>query len=219
MVEPGFTSAVLKFALSQESLSPAQTTSSGLALSKMEALSKPSLRHRGSQGRIYRETRKFVSVDTHEESKQRSLTISDPITHTRTACIIATRPCTVTRYHQPSAFRPPPDGSFDAGARYLTRESLGNDVIDGLGVIGTRETVTINAGVAGNSRPLVSTREFWYSPDLQINLVITRQDPREGTQVIRVVDFSRSEPDPAMFQVPSGFAVEDLHRGAAKSEP
>jgi hypothetical protein len=110
-----------------------------------------------------------------------------------------------------------PVGPFDNGKRELTRESLGSDVIDGLNVAGTRETISINPGVVGNSQPLVTTREFWYSPDLQVNLSVTRKDPREGSQVIHVVDLSRAEPDPAMFQAPAGFVVE-TPRGSAKAE-
>jgi hypothetical protein len=107
-----------------------------------------------------------------------------------------------------------PAGPIDNGTRYLTRESLGSDVIDGLNVIGTRETISINPGVVGNSQPLVSTREFWYSPDLQVNLSVARKDPREGTQVIHVVDLSRFEPDAAQFQAPAGFAIQDLRQTA-----
>jgi hypothetical protein len=82
--------------------------------------------------------------------------------------------------------------------------------------VGTRETLTINAGVIGNNQPVVTTREFWYSSDLEINLSVTRKDPREGTQVIQLIDLSRDEPDPSLFQVPSDFAIEDL-RTAAKT--
>jgi hypothetical protein len=62
--------------------------------------------------------------------------------------------------------------------------------------------------VVGNSQPLISTREFWYSPELQVNLAITRKDPREGTQVILVDDLSRGDPDRALFQIPPGFKLE-----------
>ena len=92
----------------------------------------------------------------------------------------------------------------------MTRDSIGTDVLDGLNVIGTRETITINAGVLGNERALVSTREFWYSPDLETNLSITRKDPRLGKQVIHLSEISRTEPDSAKFQVPAGFTVEDV---------
>ena len=56
-------------------------------------------------------------------------------------------------------------------------------------------------------KAVVVTREMWYSPELQVNLSVTRKDPREGTQVIQLVDLNRTEPDPATFQVPEGFVV------------
>jgi hypothetical protein len=50
-----------------------------------------------------------------------------------------------------------------------------------------------------------------------VNLSVTRKDPRQGTVVIHVLDLSRSEPDPSLFQVPANFTVQD-HRQSAKSE-
>jgi hypothetical protein len=165
---------------------------------------------RDSEGRIYREVRGFVPLnDTPRLSEIR---IFDPVTHTRTNCHIATRLCDVTPYHAPTSFTPRPSGAFDNGKRSLARESIGNDVIDGISVVGTRETITVASGVVGNSQPLVITREFWYSPDLQVNLAITRKDPRDGQQVIRVSNVSRAEPDPALFKVPAGFTVQNTPR-------
>jgi len=172
---------------------------------------------RDSQGRIYRERRKFVPVDSKQESEQIEIILLDPVAHTRTNCVVATHGCTIADYHASASFTPKPAGPIDNGTRYLTRESLGSDVIDGLNVIGTRETISINPGAVGNSQPLVTTREFWYSPDLQVNLSVTRKDPREGTQFIQVVDLSRAEPDSAMFQIPAGFVVQG-HTGSAKTE-
>jgi len=164
---------------------------------------------RDREGRIVREVRSFVPVGSNEQSPVTEIRIFDPVTHSRTACKIATHRCNVTGYHAPTSFTPRPPGAFDDGKRNLTRESIGNDVIDGISVVGTRETVTTGAGVIGNSQPLVVTNEFWYSPDLQVNLAVTRKDPREGTQVVRVGDVSRSEPDPALFKIPAGFQVEN----------
>src|SRR3984957_8475413 len=168
---------------------------------------------RDSQGRIHREKHHFVPLDSNEQSKLIELKISDPITHTRTICNAATHRCSVSGYHAPTSFKPRPVGEFDNGKRSLTRESLGSDSMDGLNVVGTRETVTISPGVIGNSQPLVTTREFWYSPDLQVNLSVTREDTREGTQPDRGQDVSRSEPDPAMFQVPAGYVVDSREPG------
>ena len=171
---------------------------------------------RDSQGRIYREHVSFAPANSNQPSKRRDIILLDPVAHARTTCVVATRHCTITGYYAPTSFTPRPAGLFDKGTRSLTRESLGSDIADDLNVVGTRETISINAGVVGNSQPLVSTREFWYSPDLQVNLSVTRKDPREGTQTIHVLDLSRSEPDPAMFRIPAGFAVDD-RRGSAKA--
>lgn len=172
---------------------------------------------RDSQGRIFREARSFVPADSDQEPKLQDIRIFDPITHTRTICVVAAHSCNVTNYFASISFTLRPVGPFDDGKRTLARESLGNDVMDGINVVGTRETVTINAGVVGNSQALSIAREFWYSPDLQVNLAITRKDPQEGTQVVRVHEVSRSEPDPSLFKVPEGYAVHDLRNNAAKS--
>jgi hypothetical protein len=173
---------------------------------------------RDSQGRIYREHVNFVPGNSNLPSRRREFDLLDPVTHTRTVCMTATRHCTITNYYASTSFTPTPAGPLAKGTRYLSRESLGTSTVDDLNVIGTRETLTINAGVVGNTQPLVATKEFWFSPDLQVNISVTRKDPREGTQVIHVEDLSRSEPDPAIFQIPHGFVVQDIRQQSAKNE-
>jgi hypothetical protein len=164
---------------------------------------------RDSQGRIYREHVSFVPVNSNRPMKRREIDLLDPVAHTRTVCIMAKRHCAITNYYASEKFVPPPTGPQDHGTRYLSREVIGTDTIDGFPVLGTRETLTINAGAVGNTQPLVTTKEYWYSPDLEINLLTTRKDPREGTQIIHVIDLSRADPDPSIFQVPANFVVED----------
>lgn len=164
---------------------------------------------RDSQGRIYREHIYFVPATSNEPMKRREIDLLDPVAHTRTVCTVAKRRCAITSYYASAKFVPPATGPQAKGTRYLSREVIGTDTIDGLPVLGTRETLTINAGAIGNSQPLVTTKDYWYSPDLEINLLTTRKDPREGTQVIHVIDLSRSEPDPTIFQIPSNFVIED----------
>jgi hypothetical protein len=172
---------------------------------------------RDGQGRIYREKRNFVPANSDQEPHRFQFKIADPLTHTLTECKVASRSCIVTDYFVSTSFKLRPVGPFDDGKRSLAREALGNDVMDGINVTGTRETITIDAGVVGNSHALSITREFWYSPDLQVNLAITRKDPREGKQVVRVHDVSRSEPDPDLFKVPEGYAVHDTRNMSSKS--
>src|SRR5271154_6349060 len=167
---------------------------------------------RDSQGRIYREGRSFVPANSNQEPKLKEIMVFDPTARTRTACDLATKQCTITSYRPMTSFVAMPPGPFANGTRTLAREDLGSNVVDDLNVIGTRETITVSPGVLGNDRPLVTTREFWYSPDLQTNVSVTRKDPREGTQVIHLTDLSRSEPDPAIFELPAGFSMHDLRR-------
>jgi hypothetical protein len=165
---------------------------------------------RDGQGRIYREHRSFVPLNSKRESRQFDLLILDPVSHSRTTCIIAARRCAVQSYHARTTFSLNPDGLFDNGMRFLSRVNLGHDEIDGVEVNGTRETLQIAAGAVGNSQTLVGTRDFWYSPELQVNLQVTRKDPRIGTQLLKLVELSMADPDPKIFQVPSGFVVERL---------
>jgi hypothetical protein len=167
---------------------------------------------RDSQGRIYRERRSFVPADGTKEPKLEEIVVYDPAAHSRTSCVVATRQCSITNYHPPLTFRSRPTGPFADGTMTLAREDLGKNTIDDLNVVGTRETVTVNGGVVGNEKPLVTTREFWYSPDLETNLSVVRNDPREGTQSIHLADLSRAEPDAAIFEVPSGYTMHDQRR-------
>ncbi len=88
-------------------------------------------------------------------------------------------------------------------------ESLGTQMIEGVSAEGIRTTHTIPAGQIGNERPLEITSEVWTSPDLQMVILSKRNDPRFGETVYRLTDIKRAEPDPSLFQVPSGFSVNN----------
>jgi hypothetical protein len=51
--------------------------------------------------------------------------------------------------------------------------------------------------------------EFWYSPQLGINLLSKRSDPPFGTRTFTVTNLILSEPDPHLFEVPAGFEIVD----------
>lgn len=102
------------------------------------------------------------------------------------------------------AGRPPFSGGPNA---QTTTESLGQKTIEGLAVEGTRITRTIPAGQIGNTNPIIITIERWYSPDLQLNVLETRSDPRFGTTTYQLTNISRQEPAPSLFSVPADFTV------------
>jgi hypothetical protein len=164
---------------------------------------------RDSQGRMYRERRSFVPVNSGQQPRLTEIRLLDPAAKSQANCTVATKQCIVSDYRPRTSFRLMPAGAFANGTRFLAREDLGTNTIEGMNVAGTKETVTVNAGVLGNDRPLASTREFWYSAELETNLAVTRIDPREGKQVVKLVELSRSEPDPRLFEIPDGYSVRD----------
>ena len=88
-------------------------------------------------------------------------------------------------------------------------ESLGKRFIEGVQAEGSRSTMTIPAGQIGNERPIEIVSERWYSPELQTVVSSKRIDPLSGDTVFRLTNINRSEPAPALFQVPPGYTVKE----------
>jgi hypothetical protein len=63
--------------------------------------------------------------------------------------------------------------------------------------------------MVGNDQPLVTVSEIWTSPDLKLVVLNTTDDPRTGLRTEELTDLNRSEPDPAVFQVPAGYAIKE----------
>jgi len=95
------------------------------------------------------------------------------------------------------------------------KETLAMQIMEGVSAQGERETTTIEAGEIGNDRPIQIVSERWYSPDLQVEVMKRRSDPRSGEEITRLTNISRAEPDPSLFQVPAGYQlVEGQHMPA-----
>jgi hypothetical protein len=90
-----------------------------------------------------------------------------------------------------------------------TVEQLGTKVVEGVQAEGTRTTITIPAGQIGNDKPLQIVDEVWRSPDLQVIVHSEHSDPRMGNTVYSLQNISRSDPSPALFQVPADYTVKD----------
>jgi hypothetical protein len=86
-------------------------------------------------------------------------------------------------------------------------EELGKQVISGIETIGTRESVIYNPWVFGNDRKATALWEYWYSPELAVNLLSIVSDPRSGKQIFTVTDIILGEPDVKLFDLPEGFQV------------
>lgn len=97
--------------------------------------------------------------------------------------------------------------------------SLGTKTMDGLTVQGTKVTRTIPAGQIGNDKPIVITREEWYSADLQTIVSSTRTDPRFGTTTYQLTNINRGEPSETLFTVPSGYSAAPQRFHGPQAQP
>ena len=164
---------------------------------------------RDGSGRIFQERRLLVPPDGKHESVITQTEISDPVAHELYICKPDEHVCQVESYSPPLFAGSP---SAIRLTEKMSREDLGKQFIGGLEAAGTRETTIVEPGVIGNDSELHIVREYWYSPQLSINLSSKLQDPRIGTQDFELTDISLEEPDPKLFKVPPGSEVIDLRR-------
>ena len=50
----------------------------------------------------------------------------------------------------------------------------------------------------------------WRSPELKIVVKTIDTAPRTGEQTMELRSISRADPDPALFQAPAGYKVQDM---------
>ncbi|MGD0346978.1 MAG: hypothetical protein ABSA85_09485 [Terracidiphilus sp.] len=162
---------------------------------------------RDSSGHEYRETRDMIPADSDREPPIEYTIVYDPKTSLRTTCYPDQRTCRQMTFDPTQHPVDEPTGPSSDGKSVLTRESLGTKTIDGLECTGTRETRTYNPGAFGNDKPVVVTKEIWYSPQLQFNLSVTRLDPRNGTQKLEVTDLKLGDPGNEWFTMPDGYRM------------
>jgi hypothetical protein len=93
-------------------------------------------------------------------------------------------------------------------SRYETRsEDLGTRDFEGVSAEGTRKITTIPAGAIGNERPIEITYERWFSKELGFAVYSKNNDPRFGEQIYKLTNLVRTEPDPSLFSLPTGYKV------------
>jgi hypothetical protein len=97
----------------------------------------------------------------------------------------------------------------DAAGEQTTTQDLGTRTIEGVRAQGTRTTTTIPTGAIGNVRPIEIVSERWFSAELQMPVLITRRDPRNGETTYRLTNILRGEQQDWLFTVPAGYEVKD----------
>jgi hypothetical protein len=174
---------------------------------------------RDMDGRIFQERRSFTPVP-NPENRQSMVQLdeySDPVAHMLYRCSPQARVCNLFPYMAPMAVADRPVGVQPGRRTYLTRENLGTELLDGQEVLHTRETLTVYAGTIGNTGTIIRKVDYWYSPQLGINIKEERHDPRDGDQTLWLSDMVLSVADPSVFQIPSGYRIIDHRRPQAQT--
>ena len=168
---------------------------------------------RDAAGRIFQERRMLVPNDSQQDPPITQIEISDPVSHALYICRPRELVCQLEVFSRLEGTNSSPAAPASAKAPGSPDvEDLGTQAIGGVETVGRRETVVIQSGARGNDRPIMTKREFWYSPLLGLNLISKREDPRFGTQNFEVTDIVIGEPDPKLFEPPSGSKVLDLRK-------
>ena len=164
---------------------------------------------RDSTGRIFQERRFFSPTGDKQETRISNLEYADPTRHEFYDCVPATHICTVSVYRVPisAPANMPTAVTLPNGRGTITRENLGQKSISDLDAIGSREITTINPGVNGYQAPEPTIKEFWYSPRLEVNLIVKRFEPRGGAENFTLQNINLSEPDPKLFTPPPGYTI------------
>ena len=171
---------------------------------------------RDSAGRIFEERRAFSPDGDTQPTRITALEYSDPNRHEFYSCNPDTKTCYLTTYAKPPMSAMPAGmGGLQVcgcatppGQGYsVKQEALGQQTIENLDAIGSREITTLPAGQFGNVRSEPIVKEFWYSPRLGLNLVTKRFDPRSGSENFFVNHLSLNEPDPRTFEPPADYQV------------
>ncbi len=89
------------------------------------------------------------------------------------------------------------------------RRSLGSRTIETDLSDGTLLTTTVPAGAEGNGRPIVITTETWTSRELNMRILSTRNDPRDGVTVTRLTHILHREPVSELFKLRAEYVVID----------
>jgi len=170
---------------------------------------------RDSEGRIFQERRYLSPTGDKDETELRALQYSDPVKHEYYDCDVSRRTCLVYRYNRRSEVGAnlPAKTTLPGGRGTVTREDLGEKTIEGVGAVGSRKTIMINPGEDGYQHAEPTVKEFWYSPQLEVNVVTKRFEPRGGAQNFQLKQVSVDEPSAALFVPPSDYRIIPMDEG------
>jgi hypothetical protein len=164
---------------------------------------------RDGSGRVFQERRIFTDDGDKVVTPLSALEYVDPTQYELYSCNPAVHGYLETFYGR-VVFDLPAETAVDGKTHEGTikRQDLGQKTIEGIEAVGSREVLTVNY----DSRRLYpvltpTTREFWFSPQLDLNLVTERFGVGGVAEKFWVESIKIGEPDPRLFQLPVDYRV------------
>jgi hypothetical protein len=158
---------------------------------------------RDGTGRVFEERRYFTPDGNKQETRLTELDYRDPNRHEVAMCQPVEKVCRVYPFSQPTPVTMQRVGPPASGMEDVTQKDLGRKMIGDVEVVGSSEVTTIKAGEMGYEKAQPVVKEFWYSPQLGINVITKRFDPRASAiQNLEMGNISLAEPDAKMFEPP-----------------
>lgn len=188
--------------------------------------------YRDSEGRIRREVITYpgsASSGSSQTTASAAITIDDPVL--RFTYLFDQQTKTVQRYKLTNTHPQQGNGFNDVVPRLV--ELLRNDdlqtgmvrkyrldppkleplgrqqIFPGVEAEGRRLTFKIPAGAIGNAAEAESTYEIWMARDLRMLVKSVTRNPLTGEHNLRLTSISRDEQPASLFEVPSGYTVQD----------
>lgn len=91
---------------------------------------------------------------------------------------------------------------------------LGTQIMFGVTLTGRQTSYTAPAGSAmGNDQPITTVTETWTDPRTNV-AVLRKSTSPTGNSTMTMQNYSNSEPDPSLFQIPPGYRVVDETGGS-----
>jgi hypothetical protein len=173
---------------------------------------------RDSAGRFRYQTSETMNAGKPMTGAAESATVVDPVAD-RTIRLSETAKTATTQFlghgtHISLTYTNTTDGREHLSkevADYVTTKDLGQKKISGLTCMGTLVTTVVPVGKMGNAKPITITDETWRSPNLQMVVEETLQDPLIGTRRVEFMNITRTEPEASVFQIPEGYVEKQFH--------
>lgn len=164
---------------------------------------------RDAAGRERVEMRLSSAKDGKPE--QKLVFVIDPVAHTLTTWAEGTtgpKVASVAKMKEPKGVVKSAATKPDSGPQpQITTESLGSQVIDNVVASGEKTTTIVPIGRSGNDQPITKTHEVWTSEEMKLVLLQKWTDPRTGVRTTELAQFSREEPNAALFHPPAGYQI------------